>query len=237
MKWDFDKLESTNNVLYLTDDASIEKNKINLFKNIYISDLGYAEKFSTNKNFLGELPFAFDPHIHKSNGSNSKKKLVQSIANIDSNRNKWFGLMNKHNCFPYIYGNYFNKSNYLLSHPFKIHPSINYRKQSIIYSKYLISLNIHASVIKHGTNMKTFEACGFEVPQIICKTHGLHNYFEPDKEIIIFSNIYEYIEKLKRLKKDEVLRNALIKNSLKRAKSMHKYDDRVNLIIKNFKLS
>ena len=105
------------------------------------------------------------------------------------------------------------------------------------YIKYLISLNIHASVIKHGTNMKTFEACGFEVPQIICKTHGLHNYFEPDKEIIIFSNIYEYIEKLKRLKKDEVLRNALIKNSLKRAKSMHKYDDRVNLIIKNFKLS
>ena len=63
------------------------------------------------------------------------------------------------------------------------------------------------------------------------------NVEKEDKEIIIFSNIYEYIEKLKRLKKDEVLRNALIKNSLKRAKSMHKYDDRVNLIIKNFKLS
>jgi len=233
----FDKLDNKNNVLYLTDDACIDQRKFDLFKNIYISDNGYAEKFSNNNNFLGELAFAFDPNVHKSNGSNPKKKLIQLIANKDKVRNKWIDLMDKHDCFPDIYGNYFNKSSYLLSHPFKIHPSINFRKQNKIYSKYLISLNIHASVIKNGTNMKTFEACGFKVPQIINFTPGLENFFEPNKEIMVFSNINEYKEKLDLLRGDDKLRKTLINNSIKRAAAMHKYDDRVKVIIKNFNLS
>ena len=65
-------------------------------------------------------------------------------------------------------------------------PPINFKNQGKIYSKYLISLNIHASVIKHGTNMKTFEACGFEVPQIINYSPGIEGYFEPETEIMIF---------------------------------------------------
>ena len=31
--------------------------------------MGYANKFKDNKYFLGELPFAFDPHIHKPSDS------------------------------------------------------------------------------------------------------------------------------------------------------------------------
>ena len=195
------------------------------------------EKFSKNNNYLGELAFAFDPYLHKSNAVNHKKKLVQLIANKDKNRNKWIRLMDEHDCFPDIYGNYFNKSSYLLSHPLKIHPPINFKKQNKIYSKYLISLNIHASVIKNGTNMKTFEACGFRVPQIINYTAGLENFFEPNKEIMVFSTIEEYVDKLNLLKKDKNIRNKLIVNSLKRAMEEHKYDDRVKMIINNIRLS
>lgn len=230
-----EELENTNNILYLTDDASVNPNILYLFSNIYLSDIGYAEKFLNNKNYLGELPFAFDPYIHKSCALNNKKKLIQSIANIDENRNKWFALMRKHKCFPNIYGNYFTKSNYLLSHPLKIHPSINFKNQNKVYSNYLISLNIHSNIIKHGTNLKTFEACGFRVPQIINYVKGLDNFFEPNKEIMIFSNIQEYKEKLDLLKKDKSLRNTLIRNSFKRAMTNHKYDDRVKLIMDNFK--
>jgi spore maturation protein CgeB len=233
----FDRLEGKSNILYLTDDAFIEESKLDLFKNVYISDKGYAEKFSKNNNYLGELAFAFDPYLHKSNAVNHKKKLVQLIANKDKNRNKWIRLMDEHDCFPDIYGNYFNKSSYLLSHPLKIHPPINFKKQNKIYSKYLISLNIHASVIKNGTNMKTFEACGFRVPQIINYTAGLENFFEPNKEIMVFSTIEEYVDKLNLLKKDKNIRNKLIVNSLKRAMAEHKYDDRVKMIINNFRLS
>ena len=165
------------------------------------------------------------------------KIRIRSKTIKDKNRNKWIDLMDKHDCFPDIYGNYFNKSNYLLSHPLKIHPSINFRKQNKIYSKYLISLNIHASVIKNGTNMKTFEACGFRVPQIINYTTGIENFFEPNEEILIFSTIDEYKDKLDTLKKDKSLRNKLITNSFKRAMAEHKYDDRVKMIVNNFSLS
>lgn len=231
------KLENKNNVLYLTDDALTHKSRLDLFKNIYISDKGYEKNFRNNKNFLGELAFAFDIGIHKSSGENKNRKLIQSIANVNNNRNKWFELMNEHNCFPDVYGNYFTKSKYFLIHPLKIKPSINFRSQNKVYSKYLISLNIHASIVKNGTNMKTFEASGFKVPQIISYTPGLENFFEPDKEIMIIRSIDEYKEKLKLLKNDKILRDTLTRNSYKRAIAMHKYEDRVKLILKNFKSS
>ncbi len=230
----FDNLESKNNVLYLTDRASVNEKQLRPFRNIYLSDTGYAKEISNNKGYLGELQFAYDPEIHRPVKFNQNKKTVQSIANIDIERNKWFQLMAEHNCFPDIYGNYFPKSNYFFSHPLNVHPPINFKNQGKIYSKYLISLNIHASVIKHGTNMKTFEACGFEVPQIINYSPGIEGYFEPETEIMIFSDIYEYKEKIAILKRDKNLRNSLIKNALKRARAKHKYDDRVSLIIKNF---
>ena len=67
--------------------------------------------------------------------------------------------------------------------------------------------------------MKTFEACGFKVPQLVDYRPGLDNFFEPDKEIMIFSSIEEYKEKLEMLEKDKSLRNLLVKNSYKKENS------------------
>ena len=232
-----DDLKNNNNVLYLTDGAAIKKNTLALFKNIYISDLGYAKKFKDNKYFLGELPFAFDPHIHKPSIPNNKRKLIQSIANMNDSRDKWFDLMDEHNCLPDIYGNYFATSKLWLFNPLKIKPSINFKNQNKVYSKYFISLNIHSNVIKNGTNLKTFEASGFKVPQLIEYKPGLNNFFEPDKEIMIFSSIEEYKEKLEQLKKDKSLRKLLVSNSYKRAIASHTYDKRVQLVIDNYQSS
>ena len=231
------ELNNTNNVLYLTDGAAIKKNTQNLFRNIYISDMGYAEKFKDNKYFLGELPFAFDQYIHKLSAANNKRKLIQSIANMNDSRDIWFNLMEEHNCLPHIYGNYFATSKLWLLNPLKVKPSINFKNQNKVYSKYLISLNIHSNVIKNGTNLKTFEAIGFKVPQLVEYKPGLNNFFEPDKEIMIFSSIEEYKEKLELLEKDKSLRNLLVRNSYKKAKAIHTYDDRVKLIIDNFNAS
>ena len=232
-----DDLKNINNVLYLTDGATIKKNTLAIFKNIYISDLGYAKKFKDNKYFLGELPFAFDPHIHKPSIPNNKRKLIQSIANMNDSRDKWFDLMDEHNCLPDIYGNYFATSKLWLFNPLKIKPSINFKNQNKVYSKYFISLNIHSNVIKNGTNLKTFEASGFKVPQLIEYKPGLNNFFEPDKEIMIFSSIEEYKEKLEQLKKDKSLRKLLVSNSYKRAIASHTYDKRVQLVIDNYQSS
>ena len=54
---------------------------------------------------------------------------------------------------------------------------------------------------------------------------------------MVFSTIEEYVDKLNLLKKDKNIRNKLIVNSLKRAMAEHKYDDRVKMIINNFRLS
>ena len=110
-----DELKSDNNVL---------------FKNIYISDMGYSEKFKDNRYFLGELPFAFDPYIHKPLVVNNKRKLIQSIANMNEVRDDWFNLMDEHNCLPDIYGNYFGLSKLWLTHPLKVNASINFRNQN-----------------------------------------------------------------------------------------------------------
>ena len=230
-------LKSNNNVLYLTDGAAIKKNTLALFKNIYISDMGYANKFKDNKFFLGELPFAYDPHIHKSLEVNNQRKLIQSIANRNENRDKWFNLMNENNCLPDIYGNYFATSKLWLFNPLKVKASINFRNQYKVYSDYSVSLNIHSNVIKNGTNLKTFEASGFKVPQLVDYRPGLEKFFEPDSEIMVFSSIEEYKEKLERLKKDKSLRKLLVSNSYKRAMASHTYDNRVKLIIDNYKLS
>lgn len=230
-------LKSDNNILYLTDGASVEKNIIAKFKNLYISDMGYAGRFENNNYFLGELPFAVDPNIHKSSAANNKKRLIQSIANMNDSRDKWFNLMDEHNCLPDIYGNYFATSKLWLSNPLKVKPSINFRNQNKVYSKYLISLNIHSNIIKQGTNMKTFEASGFKVPQLIEEKPGLSNFFEPNKEIMVFSSIEEYKEKLELLKTDKALRKLLVTNSYKRSMAFHTYDNRVKLIIDNFKSS
>lgn len=232
-----DDLKSNNNILYLTDGAAIKENTLALFKNIYISDMGYANKFKDNKYFLGELPFAYDPHIHKPLVANNKRKLIQSIANMNDSRDKWFNLMDEHNCLPDIYGNYFATSKLWLFNPLKVKPSISFRNQYKVYSNYFISLNVHSNVIKNGTNLKTFEASGFKVPQIVEYKPGLNNFFEPDTEIMVFSSIEEYKEKLELLDNDKNLRKLLASNSYKRAMANHTYDIRVKSVIDNYKSS
>ena len=199
--------------------------------------MGYANKFKDNKYFLGELPFAYDPNIHKPLVANNKRKLIQSIANMNDSRDKWFNLMDEHNCLPDIYGNYFATSKLWLFNPLKVKSSINFRNQYKVYSNYLISLNVHSNVIKNGTNLKTFEASGFKVPQIVEYKPGLSNFFEPDKEIMVFSNIEEYKEKLELLEKDKSLRKLLVSNSYKRAMATHTYDNRVKFVIDNYRSS
>ena len=65
--------------------------------------------------------------------------------------------------------------------------------------------------------MKTFEASGFKVPQLVEYKPGLNNFFEPDTEIMVFSSIEEYKEKLELLNNDKSLRKLLVSNSYKRA--------------------
>ena len=227
-------LENTNkNILYLTDKPKIDQIDIDFFSQIYISDLGYIDSVSYLKNYVSELPFGFDPSIHFKFKNTKQKKLICSIINQDVRRDNWLDLMNKNNSFPYIYGNYYLKHKLFFQHPLKIKPPVAFNRQYEIYANYEISLNIHANILKKGTNMRTFEASGCMVPQLIEASPGIDNYFEPDREILIFSSIEEYTAKLNLLKNNPKIRKKIALNAFKRANDEHSYDKRVDLIIRN----
>jgi len=227
-----ENLSSKKNILYLTDAADLSFREQHFFGGIFISDSGYKEKVDKNL-FLGELPFAHDPEIHKPVRYSGKKKAICSIMNQDLKRDRFLNEI-KPEYFPEIYGNYFLKHSLCLRYPFKFFPSINFNNQNKIYSKYLISLNIHSNVIKSGTNQRIFEAAACRIPQLTNYSNGLENFFEPDNDIYIFSSADEYYEKYDVLIKDKKIRNRMIENSYKRAKSSHAYDHRINKIINLF---
>jgi spore maturation protein CgeB len=231
----FQDLRNLNkNILYLTDEPKINVNQQSNFRNIYLSDIGYENKLISKKNYAGELPFAFDKNYHHEEKNNQKSKLICCIANKDNNRNSWFKLMYKEDSMPDIYGNYFLNSRIFFLKPSKFFPSIDFKNQRYIYSKYNVSLNIHASILKNGTNQRTFEAAGCSIAQLVNYIPGVDRFFEPDKEILLFSSIEEYKNKLSLLIKDKKLRDKLRQNALKRALSKHTYDIRVNKILRDF---
>jgi hypothetical protein len=192
--------------------------------------MGYKDKFSRCKNFCGELPFGFDKLIHKEVTNLGSKKTICLIANKDQRRNKWLQSIQDSSNFPHIYGNYYFNDELFLKYPFKFHPKIQFECQSKVYSEYLISLNIHAKVLKQGTNMRTFEAAGSNITQLVEKSNGLENFFEPNNEILTFDSIDEYSDNLNMLKTDNRMREKLKKNALKRALNDHTYEKRLEKI-------
>ena len=227
------KVNNRNNFLYLTDNPNIEKIDTNNITKIFISDAGYISKINNRNKSIEELPFGFDPIIHKVCKFNGEKKPICSMINRDPERGIILESLIKKSIKLDVYGNYFFRDRLYFKKPQMFYPSVSFPNQGKIYSKYLISLNIHASVLKNGTNMRTFEVCGYRLAQIVNNRPGLESFFEPDKEIMVFSNIDEYIYKFNKLIKDKKIYKKMVDSSYKRAFSHHTYDARVKQILFN----
>lgn len=227
-------VKNKNNCLYLTDNPTLDKiYKENIIK-IFISDLGYKKKIKIKDRNIEELPFGLDPIIHKPQRRKNDKKLICSIMNKDPERDKCLQeILNKGYKID-IYGNYFLRHKFFYRNPNLFYPSIKNHTQEKIYSKYLISLNIHAGILLSGTNMRTFEASGYKIAQLINYRPGLDKFFEPDKEILVFSNISEFETKLDRLVNDKKFYRKIIESSNKRAITEHTYDQRVIQVLSGF---
>lgn len=225
------KVLKNNNYLYLTDNPSHIKIKSNNINKIFLSDIGYLKKMKAQHNNIEELAFGIDPFIHKSHDYHGTKKPICSIMNKDYARDELIKALLDRSFKLDIYGNYFFKHKFFFKNPLLFHPPVPFTKQGNVYSKYLISLNIHAGILRNGTNMRTFELCGYKLAQIVNFRPGLENFFEPGKEIMIFSEIEECIDKFKMILKDKKIYNKLIEASNKRALSHHTYDIRVKQIL------
>lgn len=232
---EFEELKNVNkNILWLTDDCKINLSVLNSFTNVYLSDVGYLNNLPNKNNFMGELPFAMDPIIHQPFKSGKNKNTLCSIMNRDTKRNMWLKKLEIENILPDLYGNYFFKSIYFLKNPQKVFPRQSFMSLGEIYAKYDVALNIHSEIVRNGTNMSTFERAGYGVSQIVEYRPGIENYFEPDNEILFFSTIEEFKEKLQKIENDKKLRDKLVSNSRKKALKEHTYLKRINKILQNF---
>jgi spore maturation protein CgeB len=95
-----------------------------------------------------------------------------------------------------------------------------------IYSGHKVSLNIHADVVRRGTNMRTFECAAYGIPQLIEDRPGLEAFFSSGDEIATFVEVEELQERLVRLLSDPVSASAMALRARRRVFKEHSYHHR-----------
>ncbi|MDF1591689.1 MAG: glycosyltransferase [Desulfobacterales bacterium] len=225
---------SDKHVIWITDDPRLVLGQLEPFGRVYLADPGYRDEVVPHlkkQKFGGILPFAHLPEIHKPFKAVNTQHDVCFIGNQDPKRDIYLKALLSSRIDFKVYGNYFLKSSLYWLHPRSFSPPVSNYVMGKIYSQYSISLNIHAQVVREGTNMRTFECAGYGITQVVEFRSGLSEYFEPDKEIIFFRSPREMIEKIEALRKNKVLSHNLAKMARKRVLSDHTYQHRAKTII------
>ncbi|MGE5458345.1 MAG: glycosyltransferase, partial [Methanococcaceae archaeon] len=96
-----------------------------------------------------------------------------------------------------------------------------------------ITLNFHGDiVIKKGGNMRLFEATGAGACLLTDWKENLNDFFEIDKEVVVFRTFDECMEKINYLLTHEDQRKAIAEAGQKRTLSEYSYDNVLNQFTK-----
>jgi spore maturation protein CgeB len=182
--------------------------------------------------YAGELPFAHDPALHQPRSYSGQKQGLCFIANKDAKRDIWLAQLSASGLIPTVYGNYFMRHPLFWKHPLHFRPSVATQAMGPVYAPYQAALNIHAKVVREGTNMRTFECAGYGIPQLVERRPGLERYFEPDSEILVFSTVEECVAQYERLAGDASLAARLTENARRRVLAEHTYKQRAIVMLK-----
>ena len=79
--------------------------------------------------------------------------------------------------------------------------------------------------------MRTFECAGYGIPQLVEHREGIEAYFEPDKEIAVYGNTEEMIEKVTALRGDRDRADVMARAARERAVREHTYEHRVKAML------
>ncbi len=223
------------NIVWLVDDAKVSDGLLRSMGHIFISDPGYeteARLAIPPAQFAGVLPFAMLPATHTPAAKQpSKPSPMCFIANRDAKRSAWLSqiLTSGHAC--HIYGNYFMHDALFFQHPLAFRPAVEISDMQGIYANHRISLNIHASVVRGGTNMRTYEAAGYGIPQLVEHRDDIERLFVPDEEIACFKTMDEWNAQTERLLKDDVYAARLATNARARVLAEHTYQHRIKTML------
>ncbi|MDP9128353.1 MAG: glycosyltransferase [Pseudomonadota bacterium] len=226
-------------VLYIVDDVKLTPADAGTFSKIYLSDPGYEAELRAvcaPVQFGGVLPFAHCKNLHRPlslAGATQKAEPrdvghdLCFIGNRDGKRDPLLERLFKEGLRPLIIGNYFMKSPLFWRYPLHFRPGVPNAGMAAIYARHKIALNIHAKVVREGTNMRSFECAGFGIPQIVEYRPGIESYFEPNKEILLYRDGDEMVAQIRRLLRDPAGAKAMAEAARRRALAEHTYEHRL----------
>jgi spore maturation protein CgeB len=217
-------------ILYIVDDVRLAQGDGDVFGRVFLSDPGYEGELMSVlpvEKYGGVLPFAFYPPLHKPAVSRGLKRDICFIGNRDARRDPFLEALFRYRFRASIIGNYFMNSPLFWKRPWAFRRSVDNDAMGGIYARHKIGLNIHAQVVREGTNMRTFECAGYGIPQIVEYRAGIEKYFEPDKEILTFRNADEMVAQIRSLLDNPERAKTMAEAARLRASSEHTYYHRI----------
>lgn len=224
------------NVLWLNDDPRSRLEHASGFAAIYISDPGYADELRTSvvgDRFAGVLPFAHLPELHRNRPSDTTRHGVCFIGNRDPKRDAPVERLVNSGLPAHIYGNHFLRHDLFWRYPRRFRPRVPIRAMETVYRHHQVSLNVHAQVVRGGTNMRTFECAGYGIPQVVEYLPGLAELFEPEREIFIYHDLDEMVAQLERATTDRRRADRVAAQAHKRALAEHTYEHRIATVCRD----
>jgi spore maturation protein CgeB len=215
-------------VLWLTDDPKPQAGELSPYEKICLTDPGYADGVaaSVGDRYRGEVPFGFCPTVHVPAPPASRPDDVCFIGNRDPKRDRYLASLLIRGFRPTVVGNYFLRHRLFWRYPACFRPAVANDRMGRVYAGHRVSLNIHAEVLRQGTNMRTFECAAYGIPQLVEYRPGIERFFTPGEEIATFSDEAEMLERLSGLLAEPSRAAGLAARARRRALREHSYHRR-----------
>ncbi|MES2366652.1 MAG: glycosyltransferase [Pseudomonadota bacterium] len=217
-------------ILWLTDAPTLSTGDCAPFERIYLSDTGYENDLLQAiepARYHGELAFACHPKIHHPAPPASNQTGCCFIGNRDSRRDVWLKGLMAAQVRPIVYGNYFLRDALFWQHPTLFRQALPNASMGGIYAHYRVALNLHARVVRKGTNMRTFECAAYGIPQVVDHRDGLTHHFAAGTEILISNTPAEMARQIQELLAQPDLATHMAQCARKRALTDHTYYHRL----------
>ena len=216
--------------LYIVDDVRMAAGDAAAFGRVFLSDPGYENELRaaiSPQQYGGVLPFAYYPPLHKPAAARVPWGDVCFIGNRDAKRDPYLEQLFTDGLNPLIVDNYFMNSPLFWQHPLSFRPTVSNDAMGDIYAGHKVSLNVHARVVRQGTNMRTFECAGYGIPQVVEYREGIENYFEPEREILACRDPHEMAAQIRALLNDPARAQNMAAAAMRRARAEHTYHHRI----------
>ncbi len=224
------------NVLWATDAPSFEVEDLAAYGQVFVSDPGYSRRTAAvakTGRFGGELGFACYPPMHAHNMYKGRRKGVCFVGNHDSARTPYLSYLLDQRLDLIIYGNHFLRSSLHRAHPTAFRPPIANTRLSQVHARFLLGLNIHAAVVREGTNMRLFECAAYGLPQVADYRPGLDRYFEADSEVVVCGSPEEMLQQCRGLLSDPTGRAQMASRARTRVLAEHTYGHRLARMLRD----